>query len=627
MVRFFHLACIVVAFTFSEVAMGQHFFVDALRHYRLDEAEKAVSTLPTSARAMAAWQVDFLANFNIRDTIFQLSPRMQPPNDASYGDFYYHINLGDYHFYNFGDKNIVALNHYRNALQLAQKTDNQVLQCEALKKILALHRIAYLYDNTTYKDYLDLYRKNAYDDLERAYYNYYNLILNFKNHYIEEWDQDSFRELNRYLQNGNAPYLEGIAYTVYASYYEELNKRDSIWHFIEAAEKSFDKVTYNYKGSRVNQLLMFKARTYMNEPNLAPTTKIALARMAIAAALQNSYNKTDDKIVSLSHYYEAVIDTLNQDYKNAFRKLILYNRTRDSIREYRYSDLLNELEVKFQTSEKEKQLLVEKDEKKKTQYVAASLGALLLFGATIGSLMYRNTKRKQYIAEQQGEIERQKVENMLREQELTSIDAMIAGQEKERQRLASDLHDSVGATLAAAKLQFGQLQSRHHPSPATRQLYEKTSNLLDNAYEEIRNMAHLKNSGILAKDSLLPAIRKFAKNASSVKELSIEVQDYGLEDRLDNALEIALFRIIQELVTNIIKHARASEASISITRHRDHINLIVEDNGVGFDARNAFRGEGMGLASIEKRIAHLEGALEVDSTPGNGSTVIIDIPL
>ncbi|MAN59961.1 MAG: hypothetical protein CMC08_09030 [Flavobacteriaceae bacterium] len=606
---------------------AQQAFIEELRHYELDAAKKAISTLPKSAYAMATWQVDFLIHFNISNPLFQSITTFPRPNDDGLGDFYYYINLGDYNFYNFGDKNIEALNHYRTALQLANGQDDDVLRCEALKKILTLHRIAYLYDNTTYLEYLEQYDAAAYDALERAYYNYYNLILNFKNHYVEAWDPSSFRTLNDFLGAHNTPYLKGISYTVYASYYEELKKRDSIWHYINEGENAFRSIPYNYKGSRLNQLLMFKARTIMNEDSLSARQKISMARAAIDSALSRSFNKTDDKIVSLSHYYGSVIDTLDNDYRNAFQKLILYNRTRDSIREYRYNDLLNELEVKFQTSEKERQLLVEKEQRKKTQYLALGLAGLLLFGSVIAVLLYRNTKRKQYIAEQQREIERQKAEKILKEQELTSIDAMIAGQEKERQRLAGDLHDSVGATLAAAKLQFSHLHALSTQEDNTTELFEKTGNLLDAAYTEIRNMAHLKNSGVFAKDSLLPAINKFAKNASSVQNLNIEVQDFGMEERLDNVLEIALFRIVQELVTNIIKHAQATEASISLTRHADHLNLMVEDNGIGFKLQTAFGNEGMGLSNIEKRIMHLEGTLEVDSSPENGTTIIIDIPI
>ena len=249
-------------------------------------------------------------------------------------------------------------------------------------------------------------------------------------------------------------------------------------------------------------------------------------------------------------------------------------------------------------------------------------------GSIIAFLINRNTKRKQRIAEQQREIEIQKTEKILKEQEITSINAMIEGQEKERQRVASDLHDSVGATLAAAKLQFDHISKNKDKALEMDELFEKTKILLDDAYSEVRSMAHIKNSGVIAKNGLLPAIKKLTDNVSINGNLEVALQDFGLENRLDNSLEITIFRIIQELITNIVKHANATEASINITQHESLLSIIVEDNGKGFNISEFINStNGMGLSSIERRVEHLEGTMEVDSFPGKGTSVLIDIPL
>ena len=118
-----------------------------------------------------------------------------------------------------------------------------------------------------------------------------------------------------------------------------------------------------------------------------------------------------------------------------------------------------------------------------------------------------------------------------------------------------------------------------------------------------------------------------ANNASSINGLEIEVEDYGLSEKIEASLEISIFRVIQELVTNIIKHAKATEATISITQHEEMLSIIIEDNGIGFDVRKEIHNDGIGLSSIEKRIEHLEGTLEIDSTPEKGTNILIDIPL
>ncbi|WP_108801577.1 sensor histidine kinase [Aquimarina sp. Aq107] len=287
------------------------------------------------------------------------------------------------------------------------------------------------------------------------------------------------------------------------------------------------------------------------------------------------------------------------------------------------------LNKQLQTAEKEKQILIEQQQKKRNQNIAIGLGGSLILGSTIAILIYRNTKRKQRIAEQEREIEIQKTEKLLKEQELTAIDAMISGQEKERQRLANDLHDNLGSTLATVKLHFDHLKNnRNNPKVENiEELYSKTNNLLDEAYQKVRTIAHEKNSGVMAKQGLLPAVRNLAKKASNGNRLQIEVQDYGLNERLDNALEISIFRIIQELITNTIKHAGASEIGISLTNHDSLLNIIVEDNGKGFNAKVLPEKDGMGLKSIEKRIEHLEGTFEIDSTIGKGTNIIINIPI
>jgi signal transduction histidine kinase len=119
-----------------------------------------------------------------------------------------------------------------------------------------------------------------------------------------------------------------------------------------------------------------------------------------------------------------------------------------------------------------------------------------------------------------------------------------------------------------------------------------------------------------------------AKIINATNSLNVSVEDFGLADRMENSLELTIFRIIQELVANIIKHAEATKANIQFTQHEDKLNIIVEDNGKGFDMSVVNRNEsGMGIGSIEKRIEHLEGSFTVDSVLGKGTSILIDIPV
>jgi len=148
------------------------------------------------------------------------------------------------------------------------------------------------------------------------------------------------------------------------------------------------------------------------------------------------------------------------------------------------------------------------------------------------------------------------------------------------------------------------------------------------AYQKVRSIAHAKNSGVLASQGLMPALHKMAKTISETNALLVEVEDFGLRHRMENSLELNLFRMIQELITNIIKHAEATKATIQLTQHETSLNILVEDNGKGF-AMHKIRNldNGMGLRTIEKRVEHLGGNFTIDSNMGKGTSIIIDIPI
>ncbi|MCB0382099.1 MAG: hypothetical protein KDD05_01990 [Psychroserpens sp.] len=246
----------------------------------------------------------------------------------------------------------------------------------------------------------------------------------------------------------------------------------------------------------------------------------------------------------------------------------------------------------------------------------------LIFAILVGNKA-KEIEIKKITAEKDYIIERQKTTNLLKQQELTAIDAMIEGQEKERQRIANDLHDDLGGLMANVKLHFNALKEQK-----STELFDRTNLLIDEAYQKIRTIAHAKNSGVIAKQGLLKAIHHMADKISASNQINIDVLDHGLENRLENSLELTIFRIIQELVTNVIKHAEASEVSIHITNHDDCLNIMVEDNGIGFNTSQITKSKnGMGIKSIDKRVEHLNGNMTIESERHQGTTIIIDIPI
>lgn len=311
------------------------------------------------------------------------------------------------------------------------------------------------------------------------------------------------------------------------------------------------------------------------------------------------------------------------DYENAHEYLTKYDSIKDVINLAQQNATISDIQEKYD-NEKLRADNFESEAKRvqNRNFLFASLGLLLVVGS-LAILVQKNTTKKRLLAEQEAELKQQKVENLLKEQELISIDAMIVGQEKERKRVAGELHDDLGSLMATIKLHFDNVKvSKKDPA------LKNAQKLLEEAYQKVRSMAHGKNSGVMSNQGLLPAIKKMTKTITSTNTMQVNVEHFGMGDRMENSLELSIFRMIQELMANALKHAEATKVNIQLTQHKENLNIIVEDNGKGFD-RSQLDKEltGMGLTNIEKRVEHLEGNFTVDSVIGRGTSILIDIPV
>lgn len=203
---------------------------------------------------------------------------------------------------------------------------------------------------------------------------------------------------------------------------------------------------------------------------------------------------------------------------------------------------------------------------------------------------------------------------------------MLESHERERQQIANELHDNLGSLLATLKLNFQNLS--RYQKDENKSLFEKTDALLEETYQKVRNISHLKNLGIVGSDGLVVAVKNMAEKMTVINRLNINVIPHGLTERLANLTEITLFRIIQELCTNIIKHSEANEVNIYLTQHNSNLlNVIIEDNGKGFDYKKVTKKDGIGLKTIEQKVEQMGGTFTVDSVISKGTTILIDIPL
>ena len=222
-------------------------------------------------------------------------------------------------------------------------------------------------------------------------------------------------------------------------------------------------------------------------------------------------------------------------------------------------------------------------------------------------------------------------ERLLREEAIRKrhdiVQAVIDAQEFERSRIARDLHDGLGQMLAAVQMNLEHCRTaalRGTDVISLEAAIDHTAGVLSRTVDDMQAICHSLGSGTLREAGLIVALEELLGGIASHKQTRFEFVVAGVHDRLSEALEAGLFRIAQELVTNIVRHARAREATIQIVRTDEEIRLTVEDNGAGFDVRQ--QSSGMGRSNIAARATALGGHVTFDSMPGHGTTVSVVVP-
>jgi two-component system sensor histidine kinase UhpB len=207
---------------------------------------------------------------------------------------------------------------------------------------------------------------------------------------------------------------------------------------------------------------------------------------------------------------------------------------------------------------------------------------------------------------------------------------MLKGMEEERKRLARELHDETCQSLTSVIVNLEAVcQQMPEDSPTTQRL-KMTQEVARATLDDTRRFMFDLRPSVLDDLGLVPAIRWYISQRVLPEGIAAEFQSTGLEDRLAEELETALFRIIQESITNAIKHGRARRIQISLARQGDQVKAVVRDDGSGFDLARLHRGElhsGMGLYGMYERARLVGGSIQIDSAPGRGTTMRATVPV
>jgi two-component system NarL family sensor kinase len=290
---------------------------------------------------------------------------------------------------------------------------------------------------------------------------------------------------------------------------------------------------------------------------------------------------------------------------------------KDSIINESSEQKIAELQAQFDTEKKKEQIAQQQLKISKRNVLLVVLLAVLVLSFFLFRLFYYRYKYKQ----------EQKLQQELVKEELKRSKAILESEENERQRLARELHDGVGQLLSASKLNLSSLTS-NKCTPEEKLRLQQSMDTLDDSIKEIRYISHNMVPDVLLNFGFVRAVQDFISRVNQTNKLKIHFESNGFEESmLDNTGKLMLYRIIQESVNNTIKYAEATQISIQLSADTTEISLLMEDNGKGFDVDEAKQKGGIGLRNIQLRTDYLKGKLDIESSPKNGTTIIIEIPL
>lgn len=323
-------------------------------------------------------------------------------------------------------------------------------------------------------------------------------------------------------------------------------------------------------------------------------------------------------------------------YKKASEYLLYFVHVSDTLNQIKNSEHLVSLIGKFEQKELQTEKIdLEKDKRlfelksRRSNFTLYSLlfsiAAILLAGFFVILFYQQKLETSQIIHTQSEQINNQKIKELENSLHLQSMQSMIDGQESERERIAQDLHDSLGGVLSTIKLRFDKLV--HDQKIEEKEAYTKLYKLIDTACDEVRYISNDLKPGSLEKLGLIEAIKDMLNRYKLENGPEIIFQFYGFEEggSIDSNVALNIYRIIQELVNNCIKHSKAKEIFVQIQKKGNTMTISVEDDGIGFDNDSAIKG--MGLENIRSRVNYLRGEFIVESSLGQGSMFLVNLPI
>lgn len=357
--------------------------------------------------------------------------------------------------------------------------------------------------------------------------------------------------------------------------------------------------------------LRYLGSVYRGERNFSEAKKNVNRALEIAARI-NAKQQLLEAHQELSQIHEA-----EGNLSKALDEFRAYDILKDTLFEDDKTKAIAELQTKYETEKKESEIKFLRQENdlkdSRLERNQALVGLLVLF--VIALIVFGYLVRNRLTLKQKAELEHTKAS--LREAQLAAV---ITSQEAERKRFAADLHDGLGQLISAVRLNLSKEQ-------VEKRSLDQAVEVLNEMNSEIRNIAFNLMPQVLIKNGLTDALQELASRVNRSEEIRIKIGAYDVEPIHETDKKVALYRICQEWINNVIKYSGCTDINVQLVQHLQELVITIEDNGNGFDMSALMLSQGNGWKNIQSRLAMIHAHIDIDTIQGRkGTTVVITVP-
>lgn len=344
--------------------------------------------------------------------------------------------------------------------------------------------------------------------------------------------------------------------------------------------------------------------------------KEALAKQAVENS--NAFAQKTGYLDLLANNRLLLAEILKKqnNFSQALKEYEIYTKLKDSLYNEQMQKTVLELNTKYEVAQKDKDL-IEKASALRIKNIFLISG---LVGIGLLSILFLVTYRSSKLKH------KTQLQKTIIEQQDFAAKSIIEAEENERQRMSSNLHDGLGQLLSAARMNIQAAEEKFAGNAEGQNSYNNIMSLIDDSIKEMRSVTHQMMPGAFVRQGLGSALKNLIEKIES-PTLEVNLNIDGLNENYDLKIQIILYRIFQECINNVIKHASATRLYISLIQSKENIESTIEDNGVGFDARKLNNKAGIGLENIRCRVNFLKGNLDISSAPGKGTLIAFQIPI